>query len=127
MCGGTGKRIVGRRADLIIVDDPLNDENTESEKQRRKTLRWFRKTLTPIVNPDTGKIIVIGTRKHPEDLHNELGKNPRYKQFVFEALGKDGETPLWEERWPRERLLREKEEIGSLVFAQEYKNEPVSE
>ena len=23
ICGGTGKRIVGRRADLIIVDDPL--------------------------------------------------------------------------------------------------------
>jgi len=127
LCGGTGKRIVGRRADLIIVDDPLNDENTESDKQRRKTLRWFRKTLTPIVNPDTGKIIVIGTRKHPEDLHNELGKNPRYKQFVFKALSEDGEVHLWPERWPKKRLLREKEEIGSLVFAQEYQNEPISE
>ncbi len=127
VCGGTGKRIVGRRADLLIVDDPLNDENTESEKQRGKTLRWFRKTLTPIVNPDTGKIIVIGTRKHPEDLHSELGKNPRYKQFVFKALGEDGEMPLWAERWPKERLMREKEEIGSLVFAQEYQNEPISE
>ena len=127
ICGGTGKSIVGRRADLIIVDDPLNDENTESERQRRKTLRWFRKTLTPIVNPETGKIIVIGTRKHPEDLHKELGKNPQYKQFIFKALGDDGKTPLWKERWPRERLLREKEEIGSLVFAQEYQNEPISE
>ena len=127
ICGGTGKRIVGRRADLIIVDDPLNEENTESEKQRRKTLRWFRKTLTPIVNPDTGKIIVIGTRKHPDDLHSDLGKNPRYKQFVFRALGKGLKTPLWPERWPKKRLLREKEEIGSIVFAQEYQNEPISE
>jgi phage terminase large subunit-like protein len=127
VCGGTGKRIIGRRADLIIVDDPLNEENTENEKQRQKTLRWFRKTLTPIVNPDTGKIVVIGTRKHPQDLHSELGKNPRYRQFVFRALGDDGETPLWPERWPKERLLREKEEIGSLVFAQEYQNEPISE
>jgi len=127
ICGGTGKRIVGRRADLIIVDDPLNEENTESERQRRKTLRWFRKTLTPIVNPDTGKIIVIGTRKHPQDLHYELGHNKRYKQFVFRALGKDGNTPLWTERWPKEKLLREKDEIGSLAFAQEYQNEPISE
>ncbi len=125
VCGGTGKRIVGRRADLIIVDDPLNDENTESERQRRKTLRWFRKTLTPILNPDTGKIIVIGTRKHPDDLHTELGRNPRYRQFVFKAF--DGDMPLWPERWPRKKLLREKEEIGSLVFAQEYQNEPVNE
>jgi len=125
VCGGTGKRIVGRRADLIIVDDPLNEENTENERQRRKTLRWFRKTLTPILNPETGKIVVIGTRKHPDDLHSELGRNRRYRQFVFRAL-ENGE-PLWPARWSRERLLREKEEIGSLVFAQEYQNEPVSE
>ncbi|MFC1574291.1 terminase large subunit domain-containing protein [Candidatus Latescibacterota bacterium] len=130
ICGGTGKRIVGRRADLIIVDDPLNDENTESERQRRKTLRWFRKTLTPILNPEGGKIIVIGTRKHPEDLHTELDRNPRYRQFVFRAIEKDvqgNELPLWSERWPLKRLLREKEEVGSLVFAQEYQNEPISE
>jgi len=125
ICGGTGKRIVGRRADLIIVDDPLNDENTENERQRRKTLRWFRKTLTPIVNPETGRIVVIGTRKHPEDIHAELGRSSRYVQHIFRAL--EGDIPLWKERWPRERLLREKEEIGTLVFAQEYQNEPVCE
>ncbi|MFC1693299.1 hypothetical protein ACFL1R_07335 [Candidatus Latescibacterota bacterium] len=125
ICGGTGKRIVGRRADLIIVDDPLNDDNTDSERQRRKTLRWFRKTLTPILNPETGKIIVIGTRKHPDDLHTELGRNPRYKQFVFRAL--EGDKTLWPERWPIKRLLREKEEIGTIVFAQEYQNEPINE
>jgi len=130
ICGGTGKRIVGRRADLIIVDDPLNDENTDNERQRQKTLRWFRKTLTPILNPEKGKIVVIGTRKHPEDLHTELGRNPRYRQFVFRAIEKDTngmERPLWPDRWPLERLHREKEEIGSLVFAQEYQNEPVSD
>ena len=130
ICGGTGKRILGRRADLIIVDDPLNEENTESERQRRKTLRWFHKTLTPILNPETGKIVVIGTRKHPEDLHTELGRNPRYRQFVFRAIEKDNqgrEVPLWPERWPLQRLMREKEEIGSLIFAQEYQNEPISD
>ncbi|MCE5248993.1 hypothetical protein LLG96_02105 [bacterium] len=130
VCGGTGKRILGRRADLIIVDDPLNDENTDNDRQRRKTLRWFHKTLTPILNPETGRIVVIGTRKHPEDLHSELGRNPRYRQFTFRALEKDAqgkETPLWPERWPLKRLMREKEEIGSLIFAQEYQNEPISE
>ena len=127
ICAGTGKRIVGRRADVIIVDDPLNDENTENEKQRKKTLRWFRKTLTPIVNPDTGKIIVIGTRKHPDDLHRELGKSRIYKQYVFRAFGKDDQSVLWPERWSKERLMREKAEIGSLVFAQEYQNEAISE
>ncbi len=127
ICGGTGKRIVGRRADIIIVDDPLNDENTDNDRQRRKTLRWFMKTLTPIANPDTGRIIVIGTRKHPEDLHRELGSNPRYRQFVYRAIASDNRTVLWPERWPLERLLREREEIGTMIFNQEYQNEPVSE
>ncbi|MFC1490905.1 hypothetical protein ACFL6K_06815 [Candidatus Latescibacterota bacterium] len=126
-CGGTGKRIVGRRADIIIVDDPLNDENTETTKQRKKTLRWFRKTLTPILNPDSGRIIVIGTRKHPDDLHRELERNPHYKQHVFRALDNDNKTVLWPERWSKKRLLRTKEEIGSIVFAQEYQNDPISE
>ena len=122
---GTGTSIVGRRADLVIVDDPLNDENTETERQRDKTLRWFRKTLTPILNPDTGRMIVIGTRKHPDDLHADLGRNTRYVQHVFRAL-EDG-VPLWPERWSAERLELEREEIGSLIFAQEYQNDPVCE
>ena len=130
VCGGTGKRIVGRRADLIIVDDPLNDENTDNERQRRKTLRWFRKTLTPIINPETGRIVVIGTRKHPEDLHSELGRNPLYHQVVFKAITRDEngvDRPLWPKLWPIKRLLLKKMEVGSLVFAQEYQNEPISE
>ena len=122
---GTGKRIVGRRADLIILDDPLNDMNTDNDRQRKKTLRWFFKTLTPILHPESGRMIVIGTRKHPDDLHATLGKNRRYEQHVFKAL--TGDKALWPERWSYKRLLQEKEEIGSVIFAQEYQNEPISE
>ena len=122
---GTGKRIVGRRADLIILDDPINELNSDNERMRRKTRRWFFKTLTPILNPDTGRMIVIGTRKHPDDLHATLGKNPRYVQKVYRAI--ERERALWPARWPKKRLLAEKEEIGSMIFSQEYQNEPISE
>lgn len=118
--GGTGKKIVGRRADLIIVDDPLNDENTASETQRKKTETWFKKTLTPILRPETGRMIVIGTKKHPLDLHETLRKIEQYKQYVFESI-KDGKA-LWPEYWTYELLMKKKKEIGEHCFAQEYQN-----
>ncbi|MDP2984869.1 MAG: hypothetical protein Q8O92_16235 [Candidatus Latescibacter sp.] len=120
VCGGTGKKIIGRRADLIIVDDPLNDENVSSETQRNKTETWFKKTLTPILRPKTGRMIVIGTKKHPLDLHTTLKNNDQYKQFIYEAI-KD-EKELWPEYWTYELLIKKKKEIGSLCFAQEYQN-----
>jgi len=76
ICGGTGKRIVGRRADLIIVDDPLNDENTESDRQRKKTLRWFRKTLTPIVNTKKKKNCKSGYGKNNCNWNTQASAGP---------------------------------------------------
>lgn len=125
VCGGTGKKIIGRRADLIIVDDPLNDENTESEKQREKTEKWFKKTLTPILRPATGRMIVIGTKKHPLDLHYTLKNSPAYKQFKYKAINNG--YVLWPELWSYDLLIKKKNEVGSLVFAQEYQNEDTDE
>lgn len=126
MCAGAGKKIVGRRADIIIVDDPLNDENTDNERQRFKTYKWFMKTLSPIAKPKTGKIIVIGTKKHIDDLHAILAKNTIYKQYIFKAIDEE-KRALWPEVWPYESLMKKREEIGELFFEQEYQNEPLDE
>lgn len=126
MCAGAGKKILGKRADLIIVDDPLNDENTESNTQRYKTYRWFMKTLTPILRPKIGRIIVIGTRKHPEDLHENLRSNKMYRQYIFKAVNEEKRV-LWPEVWDYETLMKKRDEIGDLFFEQEYQNEAVDE
>ncbi len=120
-CGGVGKRIVGRRADLILVDDPLNEENVESEQQREKTKLWFMKSLTPIVKK-TGRIIVVGTKKHADDLHTALRNTGTYACHTFKAIGEKN-APLWPEEWDLASLNRKRMEIGERVFSMEYQNE----
>lgn len=69
-CGVHGP-IIGRRADVILVDDPCTQENTASAAQRDKLWRWFRQTLLTRLRPG-GRIIVIMTRWHPDDLAGRL-------------------------------------------------------
>ena len=97
----------------------------KARNSEKKTLTWFRKTLTPI-SKKNGRIIVIGTKKHPLDLHTSLSESPMYACYRFRAINERGEA-LWPEEWSIEELMRKKEEVGSFVFAQEYQNEAIDE
>lgn len=72
---GVGGAITGAHFDLIICDDLIDDKNSRSEKERRNVVSWFRQTLEPLLEP-TGRLIVVGTRKHFKDLYQELLDNP---------------------------------------------------
>lgn len=66
---GIGGPVIGRRADLIIVDDPYSEEMARSDVQRQAFLDWFRRTLMSRLKPDPHcKIIVVMTRWHPDDI-----------------------------------------------------------
>lgn len=81
---GVGGPVIGRRADLIIVDDMYSQETARSAVQRASLLDWFRQTLLSRLKPDDhAKIIVCMTRWHPDDavawmldLNNETGVAP---------------------------------------------------
>ncbi|MFC1608542.1 hypothetical protein ACFL47_11295, partial [Candidatus Latescibacterota bacterium] len=79
-----------------------------------------------ILKPENGRVIVIGTKKHENDLHESLRENSEYRQFIYKAIDNDGK-PLWRDKWSIKRLEREKREIGSTIFAQEYQNESIDE
>jgi hypothetical protein len=70
---GRQGNIVGRRATLIICDDIIDSESVLTQYQREKISRWFKEELYPCLLPD-GRIIVIGTRYHQEDIYDELEK-----------------------------------------------------
>jgi hypothetical protein len=66
---GVGGPVIGRRADLIIVDDPYSQEMARSAVQRATFYDWFRTTLLSRLKPDPWcKILVIMTRWHPDDI-----------------------------------------------------------
>ncbi len=59
----------GRGGDVLILDDPNNPKETESEVARESTLQWFRLNWSTRANqPKTAKWIVIQQRTHQQDI-----------------------------------------------------------
>ncbi|MEQ1603762.1 MAG: terminase family protein [Pyrinomonadaceae bacterium] len=69
---GVGAGVTGFGADLIIVDDPVKSRaEAESKTQREAVWNWFNDDLYTRLEPD-GKIILIQTRWHEDDLAGRL-------------------------------------------------------
>lgn len=64
---GIGGRGVGEHPDRIIVDDPLNPEAAESEKERERAWRWMKRTLSSRGVARNAARILIMQRLHEED------------------------------------------------------------
>jgi predicted phage terminase large subunit-like protein len=121
---GTGGPIIGRRADLIIVDDPLDQENTATELQRQKVKMWFRQTLLSRLKPE-GRVVVILTRWHEDDLAADLIASGEYHVMHMKAIDDEGQA-LWPEVWPLERLEAKRRELGTAVFMCMYQGDPTA-
>jgi predicted phage terminase large subunit-like protein len=69
---GVGSSVIGRRADLILVDDYCQSfEEISNEARRQLTWDWFQAELKSRLRP-AGKIIVVGTRWDSGDLIGEI-------------------------------------------------------
>ncbi len=119
----------GRRLDLVILDDPENDESVASPEQRRKLRHWVDCALLNSLDARRGSLVWLGTLLHHDSvlaqwlkLHAAGGD---WQVMTRAALSDSGE-PLWPERWTRKRLQGRRREIGERAFAQEYMNRPVS-
>lgn len=64
--GGVG---TGERADFVLIDDPHNVVQAESDRIRSETVRWFRESISSRFNDlDTGVLIIIMQRVHADDV-----------------------------------------------------------
>jgi len=71
---------------------------------------------------------VEGTRKHNDDHYSRLMANPAYSHRLERAILDEsrGEV-LMPERWNFERLVQDREEIGTALFNREKQNEVIDE
>jgi predicted phage terminase large subunit-like protein len=131
IAAGVGGGITGEGADCLIVDDPVkNAEEAESQTYRDKVWAWYQTTARTRLQPN-GKIIVIQTRWHQDDLSGRLmqlaATDPTADQWDVLNLPalKDGEA-LWPERYPTDVLLNIRSSIGSRSFEALYQGNPTA-
>ncbi|MCA9243997.1 MAG: hypothetical protein KDA32_08595 [Phycisphaerales bacterium] len=131
-----GVRVGPYRPDLVICDDLEKDDQVTTEEGRRKLEHWMRRVVMPALAPD-GQIVVIGSLIHYDSLLANLRDRrrwPRWSYRVYRALeapadvdGQHRLKALWPARWSVERLLAEKERVGTLAFEQEYQANPIDD
>lgn len=68
--GAGARTAIGYRTDWTICDDIITDKNSATPDQRQKVREWF--NLGPETMSPHGRLTVIGTLFHPEDLYNDL-------------------------------------------------------
>ncbi len=110
----TGVRgpVTGRRADLVVIDDPVKGyAEADSRLQRDALWDWYRSDLMTRLRPG-GRIVLVMTRWHPDDLGGRLlaGAEP-WRVVRLPALADAGDAMG---RAPGEALWPEWEDVAAL-------------
>ncbi len=126
---GVGGPLTGRGAHLLLIDDPVkNREDAESEVIRKKTKDWYTSTAYTRLMPG-GRIIVIQTRWHEDDLAGWLLNEHPHEGWItldLPAIGNDG-AALWPEQYDVETLEKIKLALGPRDWSALYQQRPSPE
>lgn len=135
--GGTG---TGEGGDRVVVDDPHNVNDAESDAIRESTLEWWDQAMSTRLNdPKTGARVIVMQRVHERDLTGHVLEQGGYEHLCLPAeyepttqvtcLGwKDPRTEidelLWPERMGRAELDDLKMRLGSYGAAGQLQQRP---
>lgn len=107
-----GVNIDDYRPDLIVTDDPDNEETTATADQRKKTSDLFfgalGKSLAPVSECPGAKMVLLQTPLNKEDLISTCAKDPQWASLRFSCFDKHGES-TWPARFSTDSLRAEKE------------------
>jgi hypothetical protein len=123
---GIGGAVMGRGAELAIIDDPFATwDDAQSEITRENVWEWYTGTLYNRVRPG-GAIILIQHRMHEDDLAGRLIERQKtggdqWTIVEFPALLDD---PPWPERYDRQALERIKNNTDSRKWSALYLQNP---
>jgi|GEM_PF-1098951 hypothetical protein len=108
MAVGTGTAMVGGHYDVIILDDPESNDTVMSPLKRARHRAWFGETLESMLEPG-GLLLVIGTRKHHDDIYHHLIHNTTFQTLTDD----DGELDRAIKVWPdKHEAIYEKDDLG---------------
>lgn len=131
---GVGGSVTGRRADLVVIDDPVKSrEDADSERVREKTWDWYVNDLLTRLKPGARQIVVM-TRWHEDDLGGRILERERDKWHLLEIpmeampndpLGRATGERLWPEWFTDEMVERAKADVRSWNAL--YQQQPASD
>lgn len=132
--------VTGFGADIIIVDDCMKADDAHSPERRLKLRSWLDNTLLSRLNDKaTGRIVSIQQRLHEDDLPAYMLEKG-YDHLNLPAVAeKDEAIPIGRglvhqrrvgdllnpEREPLDVLDRLRRELGPVVYAAQYQQDPV--
>jgi predicted phage terminase large subunit-like protein len=133
---GVGGGIVGRGANLFIIDDPISSrEDADSDTSRKKLLDWYRGVAyTRLMNPNV--IILVMTRWHFDDLAGFLLEEMQHEGWAVlkmpaiadghdDPIGRQSGEALWPTEYGVERLRQIKTTIGTREWNAQYQQIPM--
>jgi len=139
IAAGVGGAITGKGAHLLIVDDPIkNDEEARSATFRQKQWQWWQSVATTRLRPGA-LIVVIQTRWHRDDLTGKIlqqavEKGHPWRVVKFPALaekedvlGRQPGEALWPEVYTRERLEQVRSSHTNYYWSSLYQQNPQAE
>ena len=127
--------LMGQRAELIVIDDPIKSAaEAESAAARDALWDWFRAELTTRLVPG-GKIVLAMTRWHEDDLAGRLlATEDGWETLCLPALAEADDPlrrapgePLWPQWEDAAALARRRLAVGPRAWAALYQQRPRAE
>lgn len=133
MAVGVRGAITGRRADLIIIDDPIKSQwEADSTLHRDQLWEWYKSDLITRLKPG-GRIILIMTRWHENDLGGQLltTNGPEWRVLRLPAIAEDSDLlgrkagePLWPKWENLDALERKRATMGERAWMSLFQQAP---
>lgn len=104
LSAGAGMKIAGYGAHIGVMDDPLSEQDAWSKAKRDSINSWYPGGFRSRIMPNTGRIVLLNTRWHEEDLAgynlNVAKNNPladQWRVVNIPALNDSESLPLLKE------------------------------
>lgn len=138
-----GGSVLGRGADLIVIDDPIKAQAALSAAERRRVTEFYDNTLSTRLNDKAkGAIIIVMQRLHQEDLVGHVTAQESWELATIPAIETEdrsyrlGPSPgdvhhcvVGEVIDPRREdhaiVSQMQRTLGSMNFAAQYQQDPV--
>jgi phage terminase large subunit-like protein len=126
---GVGGGVTGKGADLLLIDDPVNDALSQVELDR--AYDWFQNIAFPRLNAN-GKVLIVSARLSLSDLPGRIldGDDAGSYEYIElpaicsdpqdDPLGRKAGEALWPEVYGVEELEKRRNAMTSAAYNSQY-------